>query len=75
MLCWNSCEEIPHVQGKRNPSKMVATERGHQRADRLKPQSHITGQSDHMDYSLVNSVKLRHAIWGHPRRMGHGGEV
>ena len=30
-------EEIPHVQGKRNPSKMVGTERGHQRADRLKP--------------------------------------
>ena len=21
MLCWSSCEEIPHVQGKRNPSK------------------------------------------------------
>ena len=31
-------EELPHVQGKRNPSKMVGTERGHQRADRLKPQ-------------------------------------
>ena len=31
--------EIPHVQGKRNPSKTVGTERGHQRADRLKPQS------------------------------------
>ena len=23
MLCWNSHEEIPHVQGKRNPSKMM----------------------------------------------------
>ena len=46
-------EEIPHVQGKRNPSKMVSTERGHQRADRLKPQSQTTGQSDHMDHSLV----------------------
>ena len=22
-LCWRSCEEIPHVQGQRNPSKMV----------------------------------------------------
>ena len=29
----------PHVQGKRNPSKMVGTERGDQRADRLKLQS------------------------------------
>ena len=32
-------EEIPHVQGKRNLSKMVGTERGQQRTDRLKPQS------------------------------------
>ena len=30
-------EEIPHVQGKRNPSKMVGVARGHQRADTLKP--------------------------------------
>ena len=27
----------PHVQGKRNPSKMVGVVRGHQRADTLKP--------------------------------------
>ena len=31
-LCWSSCEEIPHAQGKRNPSKMVGVARGHQRA-------------------------------------------
>ena len=31
------CEETPHVQSKRNPTKMVGAERGHQRADRLKP--------------------------------------
>ena len=30
-------EEIPHAQGKRNPSKMVGAARGHQRADTLKP--------------------------------------
>ena len=52
-LCWSRREEIPHVQGKRNPSKMVGTERGHQRADRLKPQSQKTSQSDLMDHSLV----------------------
>ena len=28
-------EEIPLVQGKRNPSKMVGVARGHQRADTL----------------------------------------
>ena len=53
VLCWSSGEEIPHVQGKRNPSKMVGTERGHQRADRLKPQSEKTSQSNHMNHSLV----------------------
>ena len=30
-------EEIPHVQGKRNPSKTVGVARGHQRADIGKP--------------------------------------
>ena len=42
-----------HIQGKRNPSKTVGTERWHQRADRLKPQSETTIQSAHMDHSLV----------------------
>ena len=33
-----SVRSIPsHVQGKRNPSKMVGVARGHQRADTLKP--------------------------------------
>ena len=36
-LCWSSCEEIHHVQGKRNPSKMVGVARGHQKEDILKP--------------------------------------
>ena len=30
-------EEIPLIQGKRNPSKTVGVARGHQRADILKP--------------------------------------
>ena len=30
-------EEIPLIQGKRNPSKMVGVAREHQRADTLKP--------------------------------------
>ena len=37
VLCWSSCEEIPHAQGKRNSSKMVGVARGHQRAYTLKP--------------------------------------
>ena len=46
-LCWSSREEIPHVKGKRNPSKMVGVVRGHQRADTLKAQSQKTSQSNH----------------------------
>ena len=33
----SSHEEIPHTQGKKNPSKMVSVARGHQKADALKP--------------------------------------
>ena len=46
-------EAIPRIQGKRNPRRAVGMERGHQRADRLKPQLQTTSQSDHMDHSLV----------------------
>ena len=47
MLCWSSHDEIPHVQGKRNPSKMVGVAGGHQRADTLKPYSQKTSKSNH----------------------------
>ena len=64
MLCWSSCEEIPHAQGKRNPSKMVGVARGHQRADTLKPYSQKTSQSNHTRTTdLSNSMKLSHADW------------
>ena len=46
-------EEIRHIQGQRNPSKRVGTERGHQRAERQKPQSQKINQSNHMDHSFV----------------------
>ena len=61
-LCWNSREEIPHTQGKRNPSKTVGVARGHQRADTLKPHSQKTSQSNHTrTTALSNSMKLSHA--------------
>ena len=61
-LCWSSREEIPHVQGKRNPSKMVGVTRGHQRANTLKPYSQKTSQSNHTrTTALSNSMKLSHA--------------
>ena len=46
-------EEMPLIQGKRNPSKMIGVARGHQRVDTLKPYSQKTSQSDHADHSLV----------------------
>ena len=61
-LCWSSHEEIPHVQGKRNPSKTLGDARGHQRADTLKPYSQKTSQSNHTrTTALTNSMKLSHA--------------
>ena len=62
MLCWSSHEEIPHVQGKRNPSKMVGVARGHQKAVTLKPYSQKTSQSNHTrTTALSNSMKPSHA--------------
>ena len=71
MLCWSSCEEIPHAQGKRNPSKMVGVARGKQRADTRKPHSQKTSQSNHTrTTALSNSMKLSHA-----RRATQDGQV
>ena len=62
-LCWNTREEIPHVQGKRNPSKTVGVAREHQRADTLKPYSQKTSPSNHTrTTALSNSMKLSHAL-------------
>ena len=55
-------EDIPHAQGKRNPSKMVGVARGHQRADTLKPYSQKTSHSNHTKTTaLSHSMKLSHA--------------
>ena len=65
-----------HVQGKKNPRKMVGVAKGHQRADTLKPYSQKTSQSNYTRTTVLsNSMKLSYAVWGHPRWEGHGGEV
>ena len=74
-LCWSTREERPHIQGKRNPSKMVGAEREGQRADRLKLQSQATTNLITPTTPLSNSVKLSHTVWGQPRWMAHGGGV
>ena len=71
MLCWSRPKEIPHAQGGRNITKMVAVARGHQRADTLKPYSRKNSQSNHTrTTALSNSMKLSHALWGYPRQVG-----
>ena len=70
MLCLSSREEIPHAQGKRNPSKMVGVARGHQRGDTLKPYSQKMNQSNHTrTTALSNSMRLSHAL-GTPKMGG-----
>ena len=64
-------KRYPTPKGKRNPSKMVGVPRGHQRANTLKPYFQKTSQSNHTrTTALSNSMKLSHAVWGHPRRVG-----
>ena len=47
----------------------------HQRPDRLKTKVTETKQSNHMDHSLVLlNETMSHAMYGHPRWTGHGGE-
>ena len=50
---------------------MVGVARGHQRPDTLKPYSQKTSQSNHTrTTALSSSMKLSHALWGHPRWAG-----
>ena len=50
---------------------MVGVARGHQRPDTLKPYSQKTSQSNHTrTTALSSSMKLSHALWGHPRWTG-----
>ena len=72
MLCWSSHEEIPYVQGNRNPSKMVSVVRVI-RGQTHKPLSQKTNYRKLVNLitwtiALSNSMKLSHAMW--PTRDG-----
>ena len=43
MLHWTGCVEIPHVQGQRNPSKMVGTEVAVRRYPTAKGKGEVLG--------------------------------
>ena len=69
-------KRYPRPKVRETQVKMVGVAKGHQRADTLKPYSQKISQSNHSrTTALSNSVKLSHALWGHPRLAGHGGEV
>ena len=63
------------MQGKRNPRKIVGTERRYQGADRLKPNHRQLANLITWTTALSKSIKLSHAMWSCPRWTGHGGEV
>ena len=53
-----SSEEIPLVQGKRNPSKMVGVAREHQRADKMKTTNTKLTKLITWTTALSSSMKL-----------------
>ena len=75
MLCWSSPEEIPHVKGKRNPSRTVGVARGHQRADIQTITFRKLINLITRTTALSKSMKISHAVCDHPRWVGHGGVV
>ena len=58
------------VSSSHQVAKVLESQLQHHRADRLKPQLQTTSQSDHR-----TTMKLSHAVWGHPRWTGYGGEI
>ena len=61
-IAGTTVKRYPHIQDKRNPSKMVGVAREHQRADTLKPYSGKTSQTNHTrKTALSNSMNLNHA--------------
>ena len=54
-------EEIPHVQGKRNPSEMVGTERGYQRETHWNHNHRQLANLITRTTALSNSMKPSHA--------------
>ena len=66
MLCWSSREEIPHAQGKRNPSEMVGVPRGHQTADAGSQHSHPTDDKVMQKRSDKQGFRTQRTPWTCP---------
>ena len=58
VLCWSGCEEIPHVQGQRNPSKMVgagaAVRIPHTQGHRRSPNKIVGGANSHLESNPIS---------------------
>ena len=56
-LCWSGCEEIPHVQCQRNPSKMVgsgaAVRIPHAQGQRTSPNKIVGGANSHLESNSI----------------------
>ena len=58
VLCWSSLEEIPHVQGQRNPSKRVRGWSGgeeipHIQGQRRSPSKMVGGANSHLESNPI----------------------
>ena len=57
-LCWSGCEEIPHVQGQRNPSKVVgsgaAVRIPHAQGQRRSPNKIVGGANWHLESNPIS---------------------
>ena len=69
-----SCEEIPHPQGRGKQVRWKVLREASE--DRDTNHNHRK-QVNQITWATAwsNSMKLSHALWGHPRWAGHGGEV
>ena len=76
-MAWLSFIELDKavVRLIRLASKVVGVVRGHEREDTLKPNHRQLVYLTTWTTALSNSMKVSHAMWGHPRWVGHGGEV
>ena len=70
-----SREELPHVQGQEQWLRFAGAAVKRYPASKVRETQVRWSNLITQTTALSNSMKLSHALWGHPRWAGHGGEV
>ena len=68
-------EEIPLIQGKEQWLRFAGAAVKRYPASKVRETQVRWSNLITQTTALSNSMKLSHAVWGHPRWVGHGGEV